>query len=53
MNEIEEHEDIKDSRRQLLRAKLLTALPEFNLEAKEILERVLKDCLYYYIKPLL
>jgi tetratricopeptide (TPR) repeat protein len=40
--EIDENENLKEIRKHLLRAKLLTVLPEFNSEAKEILERVLK-----------
>jgi len=40
--EIDDNENLKEIRKHLLRAKLLTVLPEFNSEAKEILEKVLK-----------
>ena len=42
MGEIDESNEIKDNRKSVLKAKLMTILPEYNDKARELLERVVK-----------
>ena len=42
MGEIDESNEIKDNRKNVLKAKLMTILPEYNDKARELLERVVK-----------
>ena len=42
MGEIDESNEIKDNRKSVLKAKLMTILPEYNDKARELLERIVK-----------